>query len=348
MIKIKYPTNLTNFQDDYLTIFDDSFLNSSFCGKRVKDILLMSIEDIIEFKNTNIDYNSNQDINTKREFKYDIYQKKIAELFMKYQKEMNLNSCYFCNINYIYSFENKYCDEIEFVRYASKSELSNVNGITIETAKLIVEYRNENNITSLDDMTFLNTRRQNSIKNRGNNSYNHFTLDHIIEKSSHPLFALSLYNLIPSCSVCNSKYKGTIELVKNSNDLKFIPSYKNNSFNNEVKFKLYFDDGCSVEESINLNKIKIVLKSDDVVYRKYISTFKLYSRYQEHSPIAIDLIEKSQKYSYTKINQMARIVSKPVLEIKKDIFGREIFEGDLGKVPLTKLKRDICKSVGVL
>ena len=36
------------------------------------------------------------------------------------------------------------------------------------------------------------------------------------------------------------------------------------------------------------------------------------------------------------------------IEIKKDIFGREIFEGDLGKVPLTKLKRDICKSVGVL
>jgi hypothetical protein len=92
----------------------------------------------------------------------------------------------------------------------------------------------------------------------------------------------------------------------------------------------------------------VVLKSDDIVYRKYISTFKFYNRYQNHTPVVKDLILKSQKYSKIKLEQMARIIKKPLIEIKNDISGSEVFIGDLGDVPLSKLKIDICRRVGIL
>jgi hypothetical protein len=129
----------------------------------------------------------------------------------------------------------------------------------------------------------------------------------------------------------NINFKGSIELV---------PSYKYSTFDNDNKFKLYFDDACNTEK-INLYNIKVVLKSDDIVYRKYISTFKFYNRYQNHTPVVKDLILKSQKYSKIKLEQMARIIKKPLIEIKNDISGSEVFIGDLGDVPLSKLKIDI-------
>ena len=345
MLKINYPVNKEQFHNDYLAIFSELDLTQVFCGKSVKELLIMSIEDIIDFK-VNINC---QDTDIENIFKYNDYQRKIAQFFMKYQKEFYLSTCYFCNINYIYSFKTEYCNVLDFLLYASKSELEQVTLIGTTTSKKIIDYRQINDdITSIDNFGFLTSSQKNNIDSRVTNQYNHFTLDHLIEKSSHPIFALSLYNLIPSCSVCNSKFKHSISLVEDSNDHKFIPSFKDNKFDDEVKFRLYFDVHCMEDMEIDLTKIKIVLKSDDIVYRKHIATFKLYSRYQHHTNIVEELIVKSKKYSKTKIEQMATILKRPVIEIKQDIFGNEIFSGNLTDKPLTKLKRDICKGVGVL
>ncbi|WP_336663717.1 hypothetical protein [Kurthia gibsonii] len=37
------------------------------------------------------------------------------------------------------------------------------------------------------------------------------TLDHFIDKAKYPIFSISIYNLIPSCKVCNSDFKGSKE-----------------------------------------------------------------------------------------------------------------------------------------
>ncbi|MEB8704763.1 hypothetical protein P4H21_29115, partial [Bacillus cereus] len=37
------------------------------------------------------------------------------------------------------------------------------------------------------------------------------TLDHFIDKAKYPIFSISIYNLIPSCKVCNSDFKGDKE-----------------------------------------------------------------------------------------------------------------------------------------
>lgn len=38
------------------------------------------------------------------------------------------------------------------------------------------------------------------------------TFDHWFAKDDHPLLALSFYNLIPSCNICNSSVKGKKEI----------------------------------------------------------------------------------------------------------------------------------------
>ena len=41
-------------------------------------------------------------------------------------------------------------------------------------------------------------------------------------------------------------------------------------------------------------------------------------------------------------------MGKSISEIKKDIFGNEIFEGEINVLPLTKFKRDTASQIGIL
>lgn len=351
MIKIKYPKNINDFHNDYLKIFNfnpniciNEFFPKGTKLKTLNEILLMPINEILEFKILN-DFNLKYSKEKLEEiFKYEKFQTNITKFFMKYQKELELSTCYFCNINYIYSFENNYCNDLDFMLYASKKELEEIKSIGEETSKKLIAYRNNNQINTTTSIPkhVLSTNKKIAIKNHTENmKFNHFTLDHLLSQSENPLFALSLYNLVPSCSTCNSKFKHTISLVKDVNDLKFIPTYKKINFDKNVKFKLFFNDECKIARNININKLKIILKSNDLRYAKFISTFKLYNRYQNHSHFVEEMIQKKKKYSETYIKNISEMLDKPQLEVKKDIFGKEIFEGELSKIPLTKLKRDI-------
>src|SRR5690606_3268511 len=60
----------------------------------------------------------------------------------------------------------------------------------------------------------------------------YFDLDHFYPKSIYPFFALSFYNLIPSCHTCNSSEKGE----KDFNVATHIHPYLD-SFDSFYKFK---------------------------------------------------------------------------------------------------------------
>jgi len=61
--------------------------------------------------------------------------------------------------------------------------------------------------------------------------------DHYLDKATNPLLAVSFYNLIPSCSICNSSIKGTAKfnlndylhpyIDNNVNDIRFTYKYSN-------------------------------------------------------------------------------------------------------------------------
>jgi len=60
-----------------------------------------------------------------------------------------------------------------------------------------------------------------------------FDFDHFLPKEKYPYLSMSFYNLIPSCSICNSRFKHTIEFDYEN----YIYPY-NENFENEIKFKI--------------------------------------------------------------------------------------------------------------
>ena len=67
----------------------------------------------------------------------------------------------------------------------------------------------------------------------------HFDLDHVIEKSSYPFLALSLFNLVPSCPVCNERLKGVKPLAKTDRILKLLsPTSPKYNFDGSVRITL--------------------------------------------------------------------------------------------------------------
>jgi hypothetical protein len=85
-----------------------------------------------------------------------------------------------------------------------KSKINNSSPLISKLQPKISEFFQKNievHICYYCNIDFINTFKKN------NETKNAFTLDHVLEKADYPFLALSLYNLVPSCYVCNSKVK---------------------------------------------------------------------------------------------------------------------------------------------
>jgi len=171
---------------------------------------------------------------------------------------------------------------------------------------------------------------------------NEFTLDHYYDKGSYPYLALSLYNLIPSCYVCNSKLKKTIEL-----DV-LPPNSKDFDFDKIVKFKLFLSSSCKNLNIKSKDDIEIPLKekySDK--YNKYIKLFKLNERYSAHKDIVYEMMKNAELYPESRLKELQELTGIPYQQIKKDIFKLIDEEADLSKEPFSKLIKDISQELGL-
>jgi hypothetical protein len=169
---------------------------------------------------------------------------------------------------------------------------------------------------------------------------NAFTLDHFIDKGKYPYLALSLYNLVPSCYVCNSKIKGSKEI----HDLS--PTSKNFDFNEKVKFKTFMQN-----ENLQIDKTKdfeLFLKEDFTdKYQEYISILELDGRYEYHKYKVLEMIQKRREYPDSRIAELAQLTQKTIQEVKQDLFGMYLAD-DLHKRPLSKLIKDISEELGLI
>jgi len=172
---------------------------------------------------------------------------------------------------------------------------------------------------------------------------NEFTLDHYYDKGSYPYLALSLYNLIPSCYVCNSKLKKEKKL-----DV-FAPNAKSFDFDQKVKFKLYLTDSCKDLNITKKDNIDIQLKEQySNKYEDYIKVFRLNERYQAHKDIVFEMIKNAELYPESRLKELQDLTGIPYQEIKKDIFKLIGDEVDLSKEPFSKLKRDMAEELGLV
>jgi len=364
MLKINYPNDIRKFKSDYLAIFDIVHLENEWNDYKSDyniqnadfSIVRLLIGDFkyIYQKSQNIIYDDTDTkfLKLQKIFDYKKYQPKIAKFFMEYKDELNLSTCYYCNIDYINVFLNskKYFTPIEFLNNASFLDLKQVIGKS--KANILIGERDFNNIEDVLSIRGIGSTTKNKLEDYQQylSMSNHFTLDHVIDKAKNPIVALSLFNFVPSCYSCNSKFKKSQQFVNNISQVYKSPTYKKFDFNQVVEFKLFYKENISTANICNIDDFKVELIQDLIshTYKDYINTFKLNERYEFHKNKAFELIEKNREYPIEYIQNIATIVGKSEIEIKKDIFGKEMFIGDLQTIPLSKYKRDISIQVGML
>lgn len=168
------------------------------------------------------------------------------------------------------------------------------------------------------------------------------TFDHWYSKSEFPLLALSFYNLIPSCNVCNSSIKRT-DLF----DLKthFHPYKKSNKLEQQINFKFSY-----YHKFYSTFRFKIVNNND--FSKNSTEAFKLKEIYETHEDEIKDLRRLRDVYSDKYLEMLKKNILKGTStsdeEIYRLAFGTHIDETKFDRRPLSKMKKDILEELGIL
>lgn len=279
---------------------------------------------------------------------YKKLQPAIATFFM-HQKEIELSSCYYCNIDSIYSFSEigDFRDGLDLIQRANFNQLCSFPGIGEKTAFKIVQKRNGKQFTSISDCPAPQNVRDAIFKFDIKHSHNHFTLDHFYFKDNFPYLSLCLYNFVPSCYACNSKFKKTGQPYVSS--AKFSsPTSEAYSFDKDVAFKLFFHR--SDETVMGLDDFSIVM---DIVnnydsHEAFIHLFKLRGRYVAHKDEVVRLAKLMVEYPDSKLKELANAAGTTVTEMRKQVFGKEIFENGHERKALVKFRKDIARNIKLL
>ncbi|MDQ1856272.1 hypothetical protein [Chryseobacterium sp. WLY505] len=336
-----------------------------------KKLLTSGFSDLVDFakktESQNIDMlNANfrsKNSKGKYHYFYTNVQRSIADFLISYK--LPIRTCPYCNIDFINPFnvfveyknveefiENATCEEWQELLSESKGELV-YNEIKKEKFSSLKEINGISGI-GMKTLTKINILNINNVKM----FRDHFTLDHFIPKGKFPFLSVSIYNLIPSCYSCNSKFKGQKNFELSDFMKSIAPSSETFCINDYLRFQLNFDTKSDrfKEKLKNIEQIEDLevklrnLKSNKDI-DKYLDMFKLKGRYDFHKSIAYDLIDKRKRYPEKQIEGIIKLFrdNKIIVhknDIKKDIFGIEIFEST--NAPFEKYKKDIASQIGII
>jgi len=158
-------------------------------------------------------------------------------------------------------------------------------------------------------------------------------LDHFFSRKKYPFFTLCLYNLIPICANCNRIKSASSKTLVSPFDEEF-------DFDNKVKFS-YLLRGQ--------DELEVVIRSQDNITNN-IELLKLKEAYEIHSADIQEIIHKSEVYNASQIEEIIESLESIVItksEIKEMIFGKALDSKEFGKRPLSKMRYDILKEIGV-
>lgn len=165
--------------------------------------------------------------------------------------------------------------------------------------------------------------------------------DHWFSKTDFPLLALSFYNLIPSCTVCNSGIKGSVPFSLNTH---FHPYFKNTA---EI-FKYTFSYDHKAYDKFSF---KIITAGDSFSDRS-VKAFELEEIYKAHENEIEDLRKIKDTYSESYIDMLETAVLDGVTidreEVYRLAFGVHFQEAMFDRRPLSKMKKDILIELGIV
>lgn len=159
-------------------------------------------------------------------------------------------------------------------------------------------------------------------------------LDHFFSRSKYPIFAVSLYNLVPACANCNR--------IKNDSTEEFASPFDEDiDWDNDIYFKFHskgFDD------------FAIEIKAETETIQNNIAKMRIEKAYQIHSLELRELQEKKLAYSESQKKEFNDILKEFGIsnnKIKRIVFGPKITSKDMRKKPLGKMISDWHKEWGI-
>ncbi len=120
-------------------------------------------------------------------------------------------------------------------------------------------------------------------------------LDHFYPKSSFQLYSLTLFNFIPACSICNSRFK-------KARKLKILYLYEKD-IEDPITFKVKPTVTYNINSLIgNTDDFDLVLEVNDNCAKNdeiqgHLEMFRLEEVYQSHKDFVQELLYKRKAYS---------------------------------------------------
>lgn len=165
-----------------------------------------------------------------------------------------------------------------------------------------------------------------------------FQFDHFLNKGDAPFLSMSLYNLIPSCAVCNSS--------KSDKDWPIELNPYESNINSLYRFRVSKPLSLMTGEPIG-HPVKIILKPTQPKYQQAIETLDndvfLSKRYGRCQDVVQDIFDRAYTYPYyNKPTNFENMLSNFSEEKFKQIWlGTYTDAKDIEKRPFTKFAQDL-------
>lgn len=178
-------------------------------------------------------------------------------------------------------------------------------------------------------------------------------LDHFYPQYKFPYLALSIYNMVPACHICNSNLKGAEDFFENPHINPYVEGFQNDAI-----FKTNIIPDVNGNYSIthlqgigttNDFELKLKINPDSSLKQKIENsnkTFKIEELYQFHKDYVLEVMKRTVFYNETRIVELANKEPYKGLfldreEITQILIGNYVDEMKLPKRVLSKLTKDI-------
>lgn len=94
--------------------------------------------------------------------------------------------------------------------------------------------------------------------------------------------------------------------------------------------------------------MKNIIMIIDYPLKQFLSIFKINGRYTFHKDLILQLIEKKIKYPDSQIKELSKKRGISSEELRKEIFGIELFYKLNSDLPMIKFKKDIALQLKII
>lgn len=189
--------------------------------------------------------------------------------------------------------------------------------------------------------TYCNRNYTNTVITKNGDKITRPQFDHYFDQASHPILALSFYNLIPCCSICNSNIKGSTKMTLEDH----IHPYLDNALG-DIRFTYEYS-------ARNKSGLRVKVDTlDPSKVKNTVDVFKLEEVYNSHIGELTDLLKTKRFFSDRYLSILTSNLLEGVViskeEIYRIVFGSEYNEESFANRPFSKFKSDILKELGII